>query len=218
MLKAEAGTMTVLVASQSSIVQLGLKQLLQSDPDFMVSEYAPGMGPPPELRAIFADSDILREDGFVNWLKASRGEAKLVVLLLRVDTQAIAEALVHGIDGLLHPSTDPSAMLSSVKLVSTFGNFVVSPNLVRPLARTVAAVHAEQQGIGVTPREQQVLSLLDQGYSDAAIAQALFLSVRTVKQHVSHILQKLQAQNRHHAVEISRSLELLAPGTRKINF
>ncbi len=67
---------------------------------------------------------------------------------------------------------------------------------------------------GLTRREQQVLELLETGASNAVIAQTLSLSERTVAHHVSAILAKLGARNRHLAVEQARHLGLLAERTR----
>jgi DNA-binding CsgD family transcriptional regulator len=67
---------------------------------------------------------------------------------------------------------------------------------------------------GLTRREQEVLEVLETGASNAQIAQALHLSERTVAHHVSAILTKLAADNRHAAVEQARQRGLLARPAR----
>jgi DNA-binding CsgD family transcriptional regulator len=67
---------------------------------------------------------------------------------------------------------------------------------------------------GLTRREQEVLEVLETGASNAQIAQALHLSERTVAHHVSAILGKLAAENRHAAVEQARRRGLLARPAR----
>jgi len=66
----------------------------------------------------------------------------------------------------------------------------------------------------LTLREQEVLEVLETGASNAEIAQALHLSERTVAHHVTAILGKVGARNRHLAVEQARSLGLLAERAR----
>ncbi len=59
----------------------------------------------------------------------------------------------------------------------------------------------ESRGIGLlTSRERQILELASLGYTDRAIAQALDLSVHTVKNHVRNVLRKLEVRNRTEAV------------------
>jgi LuxR family maltose regulon positive regulatory protein len=61
----------------------------------------------------------------------------------------------------------------------------------------------------LTPRESQVLQLLAAGASNAQIAQDLFITVDTVKRHITHILGKLGANNRTHAAVRARELGLV---------
>ncbi len=67
---------------------------------------------------------------------------------------------------------------------------------------------------GLTRREQEVLEVLETGASNAEIAQSLHLSERTVAHHVSAILSKLGARNRHAAIETARRRGLLAGTAR----
>lgn len=71
-----------------------------------------------------------------------------------------------------------------------------------PLARRVTTT--------LTKRERQVLDLISVGYRNKEIARALGLSVRTIKVHVHHLLQKTGAQHRWHAVVLQRQGEASA--------
>ena len=68
---------------------------------------------------------------------------------------------------------------------------------------------AETNPPGLTPREREVLWLLDQNYSNAQIADALQISVHTVKRHVEHLLHKLNASNRHDCARLGHQMGLL---------
>jgi DNA-binding NarL/FixJ family response regulator len=61
-------------------------------------------------------------------------------------------------------------------------------------------------GLGLTPREAEILGLLAQGHTDREIAAALTISQRTVNVHVAHILRKLNASNRHEAAATAQLL------------
>lgn len=63
--------------------------------------------------------------------------------------------------------------------------------------------------LNLTEREYEVLTLIAQGYSNAVIAEELYLSVSTVKTHVSNLLSKLQVQNRTQAAGKAKSLGLV---------
>ena len=60
---------------------------------------------------------------------------------------------------------------------------------------------------GVTPREAEVLRLLGDGMSNAAIAEQLYLSVRTVETHVSSLLAKLHVESRGQLTALSATVE-----------
>ena len=63
--------------------------------------------------------------------------------------------------------------------------------------------------LGITSREIEVLALMSAGHSNEEIARRLFLSLHTVKSHVSHILSKLGVSRRTQAIEKARSLHLI---------
>ena len=66
--------------------------------------------------------------------------------------------------------------------------------------------HELEQTLGLTPREGEVLRLVAGGYTDREIAVALTISIKTASVHVSHILRKLGASNRHEAGAIAHRL------------
>ncbi len=58
----------------------------------------------------------------------------------------------------------------------------------------------DPNGSGLTRREIEVLQLLSEGYSNKEVSDQLFISIQTVKTHVTHIFEKLDARDRTHAV------------------
>lgn len=63
--------------------------------------------------------------------------------------------------------------------------------------------------LGISERELEVLELLSEGYSNRQIADRLYISIHTVKTHVSNLLAKLEADRRTQAVNKARSLKLI---------
>jgi DNA-binding NarL/FixJ family response regulator len=75
------------------------------------------------------------------------------------------------------------------------------------LAPTVAAPSAAPRPLGLTSREEEVLSLVARGYTDREIAETLVISAKTASVHVSHILGKLGVPNRREAAAIAHRLD-----------
>ena len=69
------------------------------------------------------------------------------------------------------------------------------------------AKHSLQDAFGLTPREAEVLTLVARGLTNREIAAALVISVKTASVHVSHILRKLDVQNRVEAAAIAHRLD-----------
>ena len=83
----------------------------------------------------------------------------------------------------------------------------VSLDVETPQARRISQVAVD---LGLTPREVEVLGYLASGKTDGQIADALFISKKTVSVHVSNLLRKLDAENRHVAGEIGERFKLSA--------
>ena len=67
---------------------------------------------------------------------------------------------------------------------------------------------ADAEQLNLTTREYEVLQLLKQGYSNAEIADHLFLSLSTVKTHVSNLFSKMNVKNRVQAAEKAKRLKI----------
>ena len=137
----------------------------------------------------------------------------VLVLTSDADPQLIASMLRRGASGyLVHGEFDPPELLRAVRAVAA-GYGWLSPVAAAVAAATVrnqvtreqyrAADAQRLQHIrrhyGLTQREEDVLALLSEGISNAAIARRLMLTEKTVKNHLNHIFAKLQVTNRTQA-------------------
>ena len=158
----------------------------------------------PDLDGVEATARIVRE---------APGTAVLV-LTMHDDDASLRAALQAGASGyLLKEAGGPDIVRALAGVVN--GDAVFGRTLAPRVLRSVAAdpTPAGPPFPMLTGREVEVLDLLARGRSNAQIAAALFLSAKTVRNHVSNILVKLPAADRHAAAELARAAGLGAdPG------
>ncbi|MFG3640824.1 response regulator [Micromonospora sp. NPDC047762] len=124
-----------------------------------------------------------------------------IIVLTTFDTdEHVLRALRAGASGFLLKDTPPEQISQAVRAVAA-GNPMLSPGVTRRLMQRVASgaesyEQAHDRLALLTPRERDVVLAIAQGRSNAEIASELLMSVTTVKAHVSHILTKLDLDNR----------------------
>ena len=115
-----------------------------------------------------------------------------------LDDEDVLDAIAAGASGYLLKDAAVASIVDAVRMAAD-GSAVVSAEVARRLidrVRDQVADQASQPGEPLTEREVEVLRLLAEGADNAEIARDLFISVNTVKVHVSRILDKLEARNR----------------------
>ena len=78
-----------------------------------------------------------------------------------------------------------------------------------PAPAVFARDHAKVEGLGITPRELEILELIAAGLSNKEIAERVFVSENTVKTHLSRVFDKLGARRRTQAVQLGKALRLI---------
>jgi DNA-binding NarL/FixJ family response regulator len=149
----------------------------------------------------------------VRELRSASPTCPLVVCSANEDPALMREAFRLGVSGYLPKSSGSAIMLHAIQLVRDGGVYVPSEALIAEPAADAGAAGApgEDAGVagpgGLTPRQQSVLALLEQGLSNKAIARELEIGEITVKAHVSAILRKLGVENRVQAVLVAKELK-----------
>jgi DNA-binding NarL/FixJ family response regulator len=135
--------------------------------------------------------------------------AVLVVTMLE-DRDALLAAMRAGARGYLLKGADGEQTLRAIRAVAD-GEAIFSPAMAQHLIEHVATVPQNRYAQGpdgtfsdLTDREREVLGLLARGLTNAAIAEHLFLSPKTVRNHVSNIFGKLQVADRSEAIVRAR--------------
>jgi DNA-binding NarL/FixJ family response regulator len=131
-------------------------------------------------------------------------ETAVLVVTMSEDEQSLFAALRAGARGYLLKGADEDEISRAVLAVASgeavFGSAVAGRVLAYLTDQRVPSTRPESRFPQLTEREQEVLVLIGQGLGNAAIARRLFLSPKTVRNHVSNILTKLHAPTRQDAI------------------
>jgi DNA-binding NarL/FixJ family response regulator len=203
-------TIHVLVADDHAMFRWGLRTLLGSEPDMqVVGEAATGkevLERAAELRPDVILMDIQMPE--VNGIEATRRileanpQAGVVVLTMFEDDESVFSAMRAGARGYVLKGAPPSEILRVVRAVGE-GEAHFGPEIAKRLMDFFSApkrTSPEEAFPELTAREVEILDLIAQGHSNAKIAARLFVSPKTVANHLSHIFTKLQVADRAHAI------------------
>lgn len=140
-------------------------------------------------------------------------QCRILMLTISKSEEDLLGAISAGADGYLLKSAEPDELRKAIQLVQQ-GLSVLSPQVTRQVLR--AAMSADQSRVaesGLSSREMEVLGCLANGMTTAQISARLFISENTVKTHVRHILEKLEASNRAEAVSKAVHMGLINAGS-----
>lgn len=143
-----------------------------------------------------------------------RATSPKVIMLTTFDTdEHIMQALRAGADGFLLKDTPPREIVDAIVKVAS-GQSILSPTVTRRLMDKVAGgastyERATEAMATLSPRERDVVIAIGRGRTNAQIAAELYLSVATIKAHVSHILTRLGMDNRTQLALLAHDAELL---------
>ena len=124
---------------------------------------------------------------------------RIVMLTMHMDDDVIDDAIRAGAVGYLTKDCSISEVAEAVRLAAD-GDVVLSPSLAARMLDEVRQPRPLQPESLVTPREEQVLQLIADGCSTPEIASQLFISQKTLKNHLASIYAKLDARDRTQAV------------------
>lgn len=198
----------VLVVDDDPLVRAGLVLMLGgADGIEVVAEAADGDEVEAAADARTADVVLMdirmrRVDGIeaTRRLRRRQRPPEVIVLTTFDADELVLRALRAGASGYLLKDTAPARIVAAIRAVAA-GDPILSPGITRRLIGLVAADHRDAERARsslatLTGREREVVLAIAQGKSNAELAGELFMSVATVKAHVSRILAKLGLDNR----------------------
>lgn len=129
-------------------------------------------------------------------LRAEAGDVRFLFLTMHDDDASISKAIGLGADGYVLKTASTEEMLRALRAVADGGSYL-SPAVAK---RVIDLAGGKTPGTTLTERELEILRLLAEGARPAEVADRLFVSIKTVKNHLTSVYSKLGVQTGAQAV------------------
>ena len=206
----------ILIADDHQLLREGIRNFLSLEPDFeIIGEAANGeeaIARTIELRpdVLLLDINMPKASGIevASRLKESCPAVRILALTIHDDQNYMMNMIQSGAAGYLLKDVEPSMMVQAVRRVYA-GESYVEPSLTKKLFQGITnreekkvapAAPGITEGERLSTREIEVLRLIGKGMSNAEIARTLYLSEKTVKNHLTNIFRKIDVTDRTQAV------------------
>jgi len=208
----------VLIADDHAIVRSGVRMLLEVEPDFdVVGEAEDGnqaISLTGELHPDIVLMDIAMPgiDGLeaTRQIKTQFPDVNIVVLTMHRSEEHFFEMLKIGASGYLLKGAEPGDLLHALRVVAQ-GSVFIYPTMAQKLVQDYLSLSGGDSVIDpqLSPRENEIMQLLVEGFSNKEISEKLVVSLSTVHTHRTNVMQKLGLSNRHQLIQYARKRGLL---------
>lgn len=214
----------LLIVDDQPLIRRGLRSLLKPEPDLdIIGEAEHGeaaiallksLPPEEQPQVILLDIRMPVMDGVATTaaIVPQFPDSKVLILTTFDDRDYVTQALQNGASGYLLKDTPAEELVQSIHLVAK-GYTQLAPGLAQKLLTppqpdsTVATTPTiATPSTPLTPREHEILALIAQGASNREIAQTLYISEKTVKNHITNLLGRLGLRDRTQAAIYYHSL------------
>lgn len=196
----------LLLVDDHAVVRSGLRLLLQNEPDMQIVAEAASAAEALGQTQRFQPDIILMDIGLPDMsgieatrrVKRLRPETLIIALTIHEDEEYFFKMLEAGASGYVPKRAAPEELLSAIRTVAS-GEVYLYPSLAKFLVRDFLSQPRESQAeaqSALTPREEQILSLLAEGQTNEQIASALVISINTVERHRENLMRKLGLHSR----------------------
>jgi DNA-binding NarL/FixJ family response regulator len=208
---------SILIVDDHALFRRGIRKMLEAEPDLhVVGEAASGQEALEQARKLLPDVILMdikmpdpagRTEGALNGIEATRilhremPHVGIIFCTMFEDDEFVFAGLKAGGRGYILKDDDLDTMLRGIRAVG-HGESLLGPSIAEKVMRHFAALPDKQTPLidDLTPRELEVLELIAKGWSNKAIADALTLSEKTVKNHINNIFSKLHVCDRSQAM------------------
>ncbi|MDK2895898.1 MAG: hypothetical protein PWP04_18 [Candidatus Atribacteria bacterium] len=207
--------MRVAIVDDHPIFAAGLKQLLESDGRYEVKAVAQS-GEEAQKAIDFNEVDVALVDvnmpggGGIELLKAIKRQSKncrVIMLTVEEDEETINRAMKEGAQGYILKQESPEHLLRAIQ-ASMDGEILLSSHVYTRVVDRIRKTSPPEKEESIiysklTEREIEITRLIVQGKNNKQIAQELYISESTVKNHISNIMDKLSLKNRTELVTMA---------------
>lgn len=211
-------TLRILIVDDHVLIREGLVSVLSGQPDINVIGQAGSVQEAVEINSALTPDIILMDFGLPDGsgldatraVLASRPDTKIIFLTVHEDDEHLFEAIRAGAKGYLLKNVSAMKLLAFVRGVNQ-GEAALTPSMTTRLLDEFARLgdgprRPAAKTDALTQREHEVLAQLEQGATNREIAERLFISEFTVKNHIRNILSKLNLHSRRQATQYLREL------------
>lgn len=211
---------TIVLADDHPIVRQGLRALLDAEPEFqVVGEAADGLETialVERLKPSMLMVDVMMPG--LNGMEVTRRVAdssphtRVIILSIYADEAHVLEALRYGAAGYALKDVDLADLIRGLHEVAAGRRYLSPPLSERAIeAYAKRAAASEDMHEALTPREREILQLVAEGHTSAAIARRLGISPRTVEVHRANLLHKLGLRTQTDLIRYALRRGILPP-------
>lgn len=195
----------VIIADDHALVREGLRRLLEFDPKIdVLTEVGDGQGAINMVRklrpdVVLMDVNMPGTDGIVatRVIKREMPSVRVVALTIYEDEEVI-EMVKAGVSAYVLKDVAGSELIDTIYKVMN-GEVVIHPRVANRLVRELTRSDQKKDTVRLTKRERDVLNCLVKGHSNKEMADSMFISEKTVKNHLTSIFRKLGVKDRTQA-------------------
>ncbi|MET3505882.1 response regulator transcription factor [Halalkalibacter oceani] len=193
----------VLLVDDHEMVRMGLSAYLSTQPDIDIVGQASNGQEGIDL-AVDQKPDVILMDLVMEGMDGIAATAaitkklpdvKVIVLTSFIDDEKVYPVIEAGAFSYLLKTSSAAEIASAIRSAAK-GEAVVEAKVTNKMMQRMRGAKEKQPHDSLTPRELEVLQLIGEGKSNQEIADELYIGIKTVKTHVSHILQKLELDDR----------------------
>jgi DNA-binding NarL/FixJ family response regulator len=201
---------SVLIADDHPLIRQGLKQILELEEDITVIAQASNGDEAVQLAKVYSPDVILMDINMpgssgiqaIEEIKRENIGSRIIVLTIHDDREYLFRTLQMGAEGYVLKDAEPEVLIEAIRNVH-MGRSYIQPNmtmeLVKEFNRITLHDKEKHNDNNLTTREIEVLELIAEGMINKEIAKQLYISEKTVKNHVSNIFRKLNVSDRTQA-------------------
>jgi two-component system response regulator DevR len=146
-------------------------------------------------------------------IKSCYPAVSILMVTSYTDDDAVISSILAGASGYLLKNVSRAELLRALRLVAS-GQSLIDPNVAKQTMTRLTTL-AQAPGDELTEREREVLTYVARGYTNKQIAETLYMSEKTARNHVSHILEKLGLSRRSEAAAFAVEHKLVLPREQK---